>query len=208
VRDRSISNRIYFDPAYTELVRLIGHRGVPYPLDKDKAERLNQKYGKEKMQRAVEELIEYDTTAKVAKLKESVWKFCQALLGPAPDEWDEFYANVTDPPPNPYRSVEPQDRLAEASLPKTTATEPTEQEVIRSMHGRELRKLLLNEHHHFQICPAGHHFHEEAVRRMELLEAEMKSRRQRVPPRPTCGGLAGDAEQAGRPTREVDNTPE
>lgn len=30
-------------------------------------------------------------------------KICWQLLGPPPEKWDEFYANVKEPPPNPYK---------------------------------------------------------------------------------------------------------
>jgi len=154
VLERPLSHRIYFDPAYTEVVRLIGYRGLPYPISQEETDRLNEKYGKEKMLKAADELIEYDTTAKRAKLKDNVRKLSRSLLGPAPEEWDEFYANVINPPPNPYKSVELSERSTVAQTQADNPAELTELELIGSIHGRRLRKLLLSEHQHFQDYPS------------------------------------------------------
>ena len=253
-----LSIRLYQDPALIELTRLVGYRGIPYPISKEETERLNAKYGQEKMVAAADELLDYDTTTKVAKIKDSVRKFCRQLLGPLPEEWDEFYASVENPPPNPYKAADadkhggesPSDKSDESELsprvpprmvppPEMTSEEmirrlddealqkllddaraglthcgttshhgrqlmrdigmaeaefarrrkqagsPSEADLIRTMHGTKLRKLLLAEHTHARNYAVGHHFHNEAIRRMDLLESEMRRRGNKVPPRPS-----------------------
>ena len=125
----------------------------------------------------------------------------QAILGPAPEEWDEFYRGVTNPPKNPYRGEREQSSPAaratgngdaeagQGARPETAPAiesekEPTELDVIRQTHGRRLRLLLLAEHDHFQRHSPAQPEHQEALRRMDLLEAEMRRRGNKVPPRP------------------------
>jgi hypothetical protein len=167
--------RIHSDPAYAELVRIVGYQGTAYPIGREQTERLNAKYGKGKMAEAADELIDYDATAKFARLKPGIRRLCRGLLGPMPDEWDAFYAGVENPPPNPYKA--PPD-------PATVASQSNELELLQVAHGRRLRELLLQEHKRCAAHPPGNPAHEEAVRRMDLIEPIMKGRGQKVPPRP------------------------
>ena len=127
------------------------------------------------MAKAADELIDYDPAEKLARLKPGVRRLCRQLLGPAPDEWDSFYAGVANPPPNPYLAT---------PAPAMNAIDPDERELLKSMHGRRLRELLLNEHKHFATHPPSDPCHEEAIRRMDVIEPIMQGRGQKVPPRP------------------------
>ncbi len=167
--------RIHTDPAYVELVRMVGYLGIPYPISREQDERLIAKYGKEKLIEAADELIDYDRDAKIARLKPGVRRLCRQLLGPPPEEWEQFYEGVENPPPNPYKP---------APAPAGEPVAPDERELLATMHGRKLRELLLNEHKHFSDHRPGDPVHAEAVRRMDLIEPIMKSRGQKVPPRP------------------------
>lgn len=272
MRDRPLSQRIYEDPAYTALVRFVRFTGVPYPISKYEADRLAAEYGKENMVSAAADLLNYDTVAKLATLKSSVRVHCRQLLGPLPEEWDEFYANVENPPPNPYKvkpavaastqdlsSVElaTAERSREALLDKQSneveldfgprrmvpspemtaedmvrkltddvlqkliddaeagvkyhgarsyagrnlkrdlamaqteqarrreeAGQPSELDLIRSMHGRKLRSLLHSQHVLLQNYPPPDATHLETIQRLDMLEAEMLRRGNKVPPRP------------------------
>jgi hypothetical protein len=130
------------------------------------------------MAEAADELIDYDTDEKIAKLKPGVRRLCRQLLGVPPEEWDEFYAGIENPPPNPYKA-------RPAPIPTDEPSQPDERELLATMHGRRLRELLLNEHRHFVDHKPGDPVHAEAMRRMDLIEPIMKARGQKVPPRPT-----------------------
>ena len=167
--------RIHTAPAYVELVRMVGYLGIPYPISGEENERLMAKYGKEKLIEASDELIDYNTAEKIARLKPGIRRLCRELLGPLPEEWDQFYEGVENPPPNPYKTAP-----AQADEPAA----PDEGTLLATMHGRKLRELLLNEHKHFRDHPPGDPVHAEAVRRMDHIEPTMKVRGQNVPPRP------------------------
>ena len=102
-KKNALSHLIYGDPAYSDLIRIVGYGEVRFPLGKAEQDRLLAAHGKEKMIRVANELIEYDPKTKLVKLKAEVRDRCQMMLGPPPEEWDAFYANVVHPPPNPYR---------------------------------------------------------------------------------------------------------
>ena len=72
------------------------------PISDADYKRLIEKYGRERLGKASEELVEIDTEKKLATLKAEVRRLCQAILGPAPEDWDSFYEGITNPPPNPY----------------------------------------------------------------------------------------------------------
>jgi hypothetical protein len=95
--------------------------------------------------------------------------------------------------PNPYKTAAAETPAAELSSPETS-----EVDLLRGSHGRDLRRLLLTEHAHFKDHPPGHHFHEEAIRRMDLLEGEMRRRGNKVPPRPTVSTSIPAREQRVR----------
>jgi hypothetical protein len=100
---KSLAIRIQDDPIYRAVIRLVGYLGTALPIGHDDAGRLSEQFGKDKVMAAAEELLDFDTAAKVARLKPGVRRLCRGLLGPAPEEWDEFYEGVENPPPNLYR---------------------------------------------------------------------------------------------------------
>jgi hypothetical protein len=155
---------------------MVGYLGIAYPISREDNERLIAKYGKDKLAEASDELIDYDTDEKIARLKPGVRRLCRQLLGVPPEEWEQFYEGVENPPPNPYRP---------APAPADEPAAPDERELLATMHGRKLRELLLNEYKHFTDHPPGDPVHTEAIRRIDLIEPIMNSRRQKVPPRPT-----------------------
>jgi hypothetical protein len=97
-----LAHRIHTDPALREIIKLVGYRGISVPITDVEYNRLREKFGKERLVRASEELVDIDTENRLAKLKADVRRLCQAILGPAPEEWDSFYEGIENPPPNPY----------------------------------------------------------------------------------------------------------
>ena len=125
-----LAHRIYSDPAYAELVRTVGYAGVPYPHGQNELERLNAKYGNDKMRKATQDLIAHDETTNRMILKPGARKRCFGLLGPAPEHEDWFYrhpdgtprerpktAVTTDPDADQHRQTE-SDLPQPASIPK------------------------------------------------------------------------------------------
>jgi hypothetical protein len=103
---QTLSDKLYFDPSYAELAKVVGYMGIPYPTWCDEHERLNAKHGEARIMAVADELIEHDSTTKMVKLKDGVRKLCRQLLGPSPEEWDDYYTGIENPPPNPYKSAE------------------------------------------------------------------------------------------------------
>jgi hypothetical protein len=108
----SLVTRIQTEPAYRAVIRLVGYLGIAYPISREDTNRLYGEFGKETVQAATDQLIDYDTEAKVARLKPGIRRLCKPLLGPSPEEWDEFYEGIENPPPNPYKQE--MDAVAEA----------------------------------------------------------------------------------------------
>jgi hypothetical protein len=104
-------HRIQTDPALREIIKLVGYLGITTPITEDDYKRLIEKYGRERLGKASEELVDINAETKLATLKADVRKRCQAILGPAPEDWDEFYRGIENPPRNPYT-------VAEAKPPK------------------------------------------------------------------------------------------
>jgi hypothetical protein len=203
--DRPLIHRIHSDPAYRDIIKLVTYRGMATPISPDDYAGLVERHGKDRLIRASEALVDIDADKKLATLKAEVRKHCTAILGPAPEEWDEFYAGVANPPPNPYRGEREEiDIVAEAIAtaieeetgmgcevtrePRQpspdTAKQPTELDELRQTHGRRLRQLLFAEHDRYRLHAPSDPVHQEVLRRMDSLEAEMRRRGNKVPPRP------------------------
>ena len=63
---------------------------------------------------------------------------------------------------------------AEQARRREQAGQPSEVDLLRSMHGRKLRAMLLSLHVLFRNHPPGEPTHDEAVSRIELVEMEMR----------------------------------
>ena len=80
--------RLYFEPHLAELVRLVGYRGLPLPEARTRLAPLAQKYGKERMRAAANEVLEADPSSEppLLRLKASTRNAAWQLLGPPPPE--------------------------------------------------------------------------------------------------------------------------
>lgn len=110
---QSLSDRMYFDPVYTEMVRIIGYAGCEYRELWDKLQPLVEQFGKPRAETAVTHLLTFDgqvggnpkPLAQVM-LRSEARKHAWQLLGPAPDHpWFELWKKPErlpeswDPPP-------------------------------------------------------------------------------------------------------------
>lgn len=93
-----LSIRLYQDEALRTIARLIGYSGQSYPMSEEDTKRLYERFGKERITAAADELLDYDSDAKIATLKLDVRKLCFGLLGPAPEQEDWFYRNPDGTP--------------------------------------------------------------------------------------------------------------
>jgi hypothetical protein len=201
--NHSLARHLHTDPAYAAVVKLVGYKGVPLPMSKEQADELDAKYGREKIVQVSGELLDFDVDGRVATLKAEVRTLCLGLLGPSPAEWDEFYQGVVNPPQNPYQKAlpkksKPKEKVEEIDLVAAAVADaiqqetgmtvetkvPNEVEELRAVHGRQLRLLLKGECDRFQRHTPTEFEHKEAVRRMDLIESEMKRRGNKVPERP------------------------
>jgi hypothetical protein len=80
--------RLYFEAHLLELVRLIGYRSLPVAETKARLAPLVQRHGKAKVNAAIQELLEVDSTREppLARLKRSARDAAWQLLGPPPAE--------------------------------------------------------------------------------------------------------------------------
>jgi hypothetical protein len=75
---------LYFEPHLTELVRLIGYQAMPVPEAKERMAPLVAKYGKEKINAGIKELLEIDGSQQpsLARLNAATRKAAWQMLGP------------------------------------------------------------------------------------------------------------------------------
>lgn len=132
-----LSRRLYSDEAYIAVARAVRYHQLPTNEIVDKLQDDLKKHGREKMDEAARALLDVENG--MAKLKADVRKYCRQLLGPLPEEWDEFYAGVTNPPPNPYKPTEKEEPLA---VPQSNvAADMSSEALIRKLSNLELLKL-------------------------------------------------------------------
>jgi hypothetical protein len=101
-KEQPLAVRLQTDDCLRDTVRLVGYLGLKTPISEADYKQLVEKYGRERLNKASEELVDIDQKKKFATLKADVRKRCQAILGPAPEDWDSYYDGIENPPPNPY----------------------------------------------------------------------------------------------------------
>lgn len=112
-KDRPLSVRLYQDPVYFELARLVGYAGKPVDQLVKESEPLLKEHGRHAMNLASQELIVVNDAAEppMATLNPHARKLCFQLLGPAPEQEDAFYRHPDgtprERPAKPEPKVEP-----------------------------------------------------------------------------------------------------
>jgi hypothetical protein len=83
-RHQPLYIRLYFEAHLLELVRLIAYRALPVAEAKEQLTPLVQRYGKEKINAAIKELLEVDRTCDppLARLNRTAREAAWQLLGP------------------------------------------------------------------------------------------------------------------------------
>jgi len=79
--------RLYFEAHLVEMVRVIGYRALPVAETKEQLTPLVARYGKEKINAAIKELLEVDPTRDppLASLNRTAREAAWQLLGPPAD---------------------------------------------------------------------------------------------------------------------------
>lgn len=206
--------RLYQDEVYTEVCRLIGYLGCQYRDLWQKLKPAIGKHGQQKVESATAHLLTYDKQFTVnppplahVELRANVRRLCIQLLGPPPEMWDEFYANVINPPPNPYKQ-RPTGRVAEKPKPQEEVKpEPTKKNVnakakkphpesqiaeagissegfaslARDKNKRQLFCMLRNARQKLKHHGRKSFLGKEAKKEIAAAEAELKARKLAVP---------------------------
>jgi hypothetical protein len=133
-KDMPLAERIYFDPLYTELVRIVGWKGFQYREMEEKMAPLYERFDKGKVQAAVYHLATYEgdnrTNVKPLEqvmLRDHVRPLCRGLLGFLPEEQHLLHS-----PP-----------AGSLPLGAKAKKEPTKQETLDTMSDELLRIRLL-----------------------------------------------------------------
>src|SRR5436853_2808249 len=131
-----VANKIYFLPIYPDIVRAVRYDTVPCSDVIKTLKPVIEEHGQQKVDDAARELLDYDYEGKVlcARLKPHLRVQCRQLLGPLPEEAEEFWKNADGsrpknaPPEEPKRTKEeplvlplsPQEELVKR-IPRKTA---------------------------------------------------------------------------------------
>src|SRR5437867_4351193 len=137
-----LGNRMYFNPVYTEVVRLIGYAGFPFHELNERLKPLAERFGKDKIHEVCRELVTLLFRGKEkrsgpqedaeVRLKPEVRTLAWQLLGPPPehkpmDMIAQIIASGKRPKANqkPTSTRKPRRKKTSSSPPATTSTAPT-----------------------------------------------------------------------------------
>ena len=104
-RDLPLLDRLYQEPLLQEICRFVGYFGTTFRELQRKLELLGEAYGKRRAESASWHLCSFEgqNTVKPAplakvELRSDVRRYCFQLLGPPPEQWDQFYRNADGTP--------------------------------------------------------------------------------------------------------------
>lgn len=99
--------RIIYEDQMVALVRLLGHEGLPYSELREKVKPLAEKFGRERLQKAADEIVEFvgDGDDATARLTEEAHKFAIQLLGRRPQSLTVPASNIAAGTSSPVPSV-------------------------------------------------------------------------------------------------------
>jgi hypothetical protein len=196
-----VANKIYFLPVYPQIVRAVRYGTVPCAEVVTKLKPVIDEHGQQKVDEAARELLDYEHDGKqiCAKLKPQLRVVCRQILGPLPEEAEEFWRNADGSRPKNAPPEEPKQKLTkEADEPQTLPLSPQEELDRRvprrdpTPQERRLRELTLpqlaNELHQARYALRNNEprsfLGKEAKREITLLEAEFARRKKPIPETP------------------------
>jgi hypothetical protein len=197
-KEQPLAVRLQTDDCLRDTVRLVGYLGLKTPISEADYKRLIEKHGRERLGKASEELVDIDQKKKLATLKADVRKRCQSILGPAPEDWENYYEGIENPPPNPYlkkkrtrkKTVEPvaeidlvagavADAIREQTGMDVTVSKPFEHAGhidFTKQTDKRLQELLEMNLRELETEDRDTVTYEEALRDVKLIEAERRRR--------------------------------
>jgi hypothetical protein len=189
-----LSHKLYFDAAYTAVARAVRYATLPCDELRKKLADAEKELGTPQLDQAARELLDYDHEGKtlVARLKPEARKFCRQLLGPPPEEEDDFWRHPDGTPmerppkqqlpattKKPTRKPRP-----EPAAPLPEPQPPSEEEVLRSMPLPVLAERLHEARWSLQSNGERSWLGMQAKREVSLLEAEYRRRELVIPETP------------------------
>ncbi len=115
--------RIIYEDPMVALVRLLGHDGMPHKELRDKAKPLIEKFGRERLEEAAAELVEYvgDGDDAIVRLTEQARKFAIQLIGrPRTENATEpsvgVPAEAQSPAPIESKAIQPSTEIISAAM--------------------------------------------------------------------------------------------
>ena len=115
--------RLYQNQVYIDVARMVGYAGLSLADAREQMKGLGEKYDKEKLVKAAEELVDIDD--KGVRLKANVRKLAFQLLGPPPEMQDAFYRNADGTPKGqPPKPETPKPAAKPAQKPKKAVEPP------------------------------------------------------------------------------------
>ncbi len=104
-KELPLLDRIYADPCYTDVCRLIGYKGCVYRQLWDVLKPAIDTYGQRRVESATAHLLTYERQFAVnppplapVTLRSDVREYCWMLLGPPPEKEDAFYRHPDGTP--------------------------------------------------------------------------------------------------------------
>jgi hypothetical protein len=100
-KEQPLYLRLYRQPQYYELARIVGYAGLSVSEAQVQSEPLLKQYGATEMNRVSQELLDIDQSATppTARLKAAVRQLCWQLLGPPLEQRADFERGAQAPPP-------------------------------------------------------------------------------------------------------------
>lgn len=193
-KERPLSHRLYFDPVYTEVARIIGYAGCVYRDLEDKLQPLYERFDKQRVQSATYYLVTFEGQMTCnppplapVQLRAEARALCRQLLGlppehpwyarfksgkPLPLPWDK----ATEKPPQLEETVSRPPGKAAAEMP----SDP-EAERLKKLNKRQLLCHLRDVRRSLEQNGADSLVGKEAKKRIAVAEEELKRRGLPIP---------------------------
>jgi hypothetical protein len=119
--------RLYFDASLYELARIVGYQGLTLEGARERVKPLEDQYGRERMEKAANELLVIDTEENTVRLTDEARRCCYQLLGPAPGHPHYFYLKE-GPPLSSEADIRRWEESRRKALEPPAAAEPPPEE--------------------------------------------------------------------------------
>jgi hypothetical protein len=180
-----VSHKIYFLPVYPQIVRAVRYESVPCGEVIKALKPVIEEHGQPKVDEAARELLDYMQVGKqlCAKLKPHLRVVCRQILGPLPEEADEFWKNADGSRLKNAPPEEPKPKRTKEEEPLVLPMSP-EEELLKGIPCRDLDERLHIARRSLQANGARSFLGKEAKKEIRLLQAEYRRRELPIPETP------------------------